>query len=104
MPKGRSTILGGSIRSVDAVRDQMVLNVYGQKPMKILFDERTELYRDGKKVPLHTLGTAQHASVQTTLDGAKIFAVSVHILSEQPQGDYQGRVVSASILERGCWF
>jgi len=94
LPKGRSTILGGEIYRVDPVSDQMVLKVYGEKPLKILFDERTEVYRDGKRVPLHDLGPATHASVQTMLDGASIFAASVHILSTQPEGEYQGRVHS----------
>lgn len=94
LPKGKSTVLGGSIREVDQVRDRMVLNVYGEKPMKILYDERTQVFRDGKRIPLHDLGPTAHASVQTALDGATIFAVSVHILSAQPNGDYEGRVLS----------
>lgn len=94
LPKGKSTILGGSIRSVDPVKDELVLNIYGEKPMRILYDERTQLFRDGQKIPLHEIGPAQHASVQTTLDGAKVFAVTVHVLSQQPEGDYQGRVLS----------
>lgn len=94
LPRGKSTILGGQIYRVDPVQDQFVLKVYGEKPMKILFDERTEVYHDGKRIPLHDLGPATHASVQTMLDGASIFAVSVHILSAQPEGTYQGRVFS----------
>lgn len=94
LPKGKSTVLGGSIHDVDRVRDRMVLNVYGEKPMKILYDERTQVFRNGKRIPLHDLAPAAHASVQTALDGATIFAVSVHILSDQPAGDYEGRVTS----------
>jgi hypothetical protein len=94
LPKGKSTILGGQINHVDPVMDQFVLKVYGEKPMKILFDERTQVYKDGKRIPLHDLGPATHASVQTMLDGASIFAVSVHVLSEQPEGEYAGRVLS----------
>ncbi|MGA7255894.1 MAG: hypothetical protein WBX09_04545 [Terracidiphilus sp.] len=94
LPQGKSTILGGEIFRVDPVMDQLVLKVYGEKPMKILFDERTEVYRDGKRIPLRDLGPATHASVETMLDGADIFAVSVHILSSQPEGEYQGRVLS----------
>jgi hypothetical protein len=94
MPKGKSTVLGGSIRDVDQVRDRFVLNVYGEKPMRILYDERTQVFRDGKRISLRDMGKSAHASVQTTLDGASIFAISVHILSEQPLGDYEGRVVS----------
>lgn len=93
MPKGKSTVMGGSIRDVDQVRDRFVLNIYGEKPMRVLYDERTQVFRDGKRIPLHDLGPSAHASVQTTLEGASIFAISVHILSDQPSGDYQGRVM-----------
>jgi hypothetical protein len=94
LPKGKSTILGGSIQNVDPVRDQFTLHIYGEKPMRILFDERTQVFRDGKKISLQSLGPATHASVQTTLDGADVFAISVHIMSQQAAGNYQGRVVS----------
>jgi cold shock CspA family protein len=94
MPKGKSTVIGGSIRDVDQVRDRFVLNVYGEKPMRVLYDERTQVFRDGKRISLRDFGPTAHASIQTTLDGASIFAVSVHILSEQPSGDFQGRVKS----------
>jgi hypothetical protein len=93
LPGGKSTIFGGAIRDVDPVRDQFLLDIYGEHPMKILFDERTEVYRDGVKVPVHDLGSVKHASVQTTLDGTHIFAKSIHILSQLPQGDYRGRVM-----------
>jgi hypothetical protein len=88
-----STIFGGAIRKIDPVRDQFMLDIYGQRPMKVLFDERTQVYRDGVKIPLHDLGPADHASVQTALDGARIFAISVHILATIPQGQYRGRVL-----------
>lgn len=94
MPGGMSTIFGGAIGKVDPVLDELQLNVYGERPMKILFDERTQLYRDGQKIPLRELKPVDHASVQTTLDGEKIFAKSIHILSSTPQGQYQGRVLS----------
>jgi hypothetical protein len=93
-PQGKSTILGGEIRSVDPVRDELTLKVYGQRPTKILFDERTQVYRDGKPIALHDLGSADHASVQTVLDKTSVYALSIHILSQSPEGEYQGRVLS----------
>jgi hypothetical protein len=93
-PGGTTTVFGGEIRNVDPVRDQLTLRVFGSSPMKILFDARTQVFRDGSRVPLRTLGPSEHASVETTLDGANIFAVSIHILSALPQGEYQGRVLS----------
>jgi hypothetical protein len=93
-PKGTSTIFGGEIRNIDPVRDQLTLAVYGERPMKILFDERTLVYLNGKRIPLHELKREDHASVETTLDGAEIFAVSIHELSNAPEGEYNGKVVS----------
>lgn len=94
LPPGKTTILGGQIRDFDPVRDQFSLRIYGQRPMKILFDERTQVYRDGARIPVRELGPEEHASVQTTLDGDKVFAVSIHILSEAPEGECDGRVLA----------
>jgi hypothetical protein len=93
LPPGKTTIMGGQIRNFDPVRDQFSLQIYGQRPMKILFDERTQVYRDGVRIPVRNLGPEEHASVQTTLDGANVFAVSIHILSESPEGECEGRVI-----------
>ncbi len=94
LPTGTSTIFGGDIRELDPVRDQFMLRVAGQRPMKVLFDERTQVYRDGKRVSLRDLQSGEHVSVETSLDGAKIFAMSIHMLSNRRQGEYEGRVLN----------
>jgi hypothetical protein len=94
LPRGKSTILGGAIMKVDPVRDQLIVKVPGQHPVKILFDERTQVFRDGAKIPLHDLGPVDHASIQSILDGDDVFALSIHMLSSAPEGEYQGRVQS----------
>lgn len=94
LPKGISTILGGSIRDIDPVLDRFTLQIVGEKPMRILYDERTQLFVDGKRISLNQLRPAEHASIQTTLDGTSVFAISVHILSQLQQGDYSGQVIS----------
>jgi hypothetical protein len=93
-PQGTSTILGGAIMSIDRVRDELTLKVFGQKPTKILFDERTQVFRDGKKISLRDLTSADHASVQTMLDGTRVFAISIHVLSRSPAGEFQGNVLN----------
>lgn len=94
-PAGKSTVIGGVIRSIDPVLDEMTLGVYGNgKPMKIYFDERTKFYRDGVKTPLDDMKPQDHASVETLLDGDQVFAVSVHMLSGSPEGECQGQVLA----------
>ena len=99
-PGGKSTVLGGEIRKVDPVRDELILGVFGQRPVKILYDARTQIYLDGKAIPVGELSPAHHASVQTVLDGTNIYALSIHMLSQLPEGEYQGTVISYDPVTR----
>lgn len=95
MPKGKSTVIGGEIGKVDPVRDQLTLNVFGGGPhLKLFYDERTQAYRDGQKISVLQLHPEEHASVETTLDGTKVFALRIHILSQMPEGECRGQVLS----------
>jgi hypothetical protein len=93
-PSGLSTVLGGEIQKVDLVRDQLELKVPGGRPVQILFDERTQMFQNGKKISVLNVHTEDHASIETTLDGTAIFAVRIHLLSNPPDGRLHGQVVS----------
>jgi hypothetical protein len=93
-PPGRKTVMGGQIATVDTVRDQIALKVAGGHTVKILFDERTQVYQNGKKISVLNLHPEDHASVETTLDGTAIFAVRIHLLSDFPDGELRGQVLS----------
>lgn len=94
LPSGKSTVIGGSIRELDGVRDQLTLNIFGGRAMRVLFDARTQVYRDGVKASLRDLRAGDHVSVETMLDGTMIFARSIHMLSRLPEGECQGQVLS----------
>ena len=94
IPPGRATVIGGKIHNVDAVRDQFTLKVFGGKSMKILFDERSQFYRDGVRTSVLDLHANDHASIETTLDGTKVFALRIHIADNAPEGEIQGKVSS----------
>jgi hypothetical protein len=95
IPTGKSTVIGGEIRNVDPVRDQITLKVFGgNDTMKILFDERTQVYRNGQRIPVLTLKPDSHASIETTLDGDRVFALRIHMLSQLPEGECEGQVIS----------
>jgi hypothetical protein len=94
-PPGKSTAIGGEIRDVDPVRDQFTLKVFGSnQTIKVLYDERTQVYRNGERLAVLDLKPDDHASIETTLDGTKIFALRIHMLSQLPQGECQGQVLS----------
>jgi hypothetical protein len=85
---------------VDRVRDQLTLDVFGGRSFKVLFDERTLIYRDGAKSSIRDLRAGDHVSVETVLDGTTVFARSIHMLSELPSGDCQGQVMSYDLDAR----
>jgi hypothetical protein len=94
LPSGKITVMGGTVDRVDLINDQFTLKIFGAKPVKILFDERTRIYRDGKKTTVAELRPNSRASVETMLDGTTVFARAIHMLSKAPQGETQGQVVS----------
>jgi hypothetical protein len=94
MPQGKTTVIGGTIHDVDPVRDQFTLKVFGGRPLKILFDERTQVYRDGARISLHDLHSDDHASVETVLDGTNVFALEIRMLSRPSEGEFQGQVLN----------
>jgi hypothetical protein len=94
VPPGKATVMGGEIHNVDPVRDQFRLEVPGGRPIKLLFDARTQIYRDGVKIAPGDLHSGDRASVETVLDGTNVFALSIHMLSHPPEGECQGQVLS----------
>lgn len=92
IPRGRSTVFGAEILTVDPVRDQLTVRIYGERPTKILFDERTEVYRDGQQVSLQALRPRERVSIETTVDGTKVFARSIHMLADPAVAKCEGRV------------
>lgn len=94
-PPGKSTVIGGAIGRVDPVRDQITLRLFGSNDtMKILYDERTQVYVNGKRIDVLDLKPETHASVETTLDGTRVFALRIHVLTSLPEGDCRGVVLS----------
>jgi hypothetical protein len=93
-PNRKSTVLGGEIKRVDSVRDALIMEIFGQHPIEVFFDQRTHVYLDGKPIPLGALSPANHASVETVLDGTHIYAISIHMLSRLSEGKYQGQLIN----------
>jgi hypothetical protein len=95
LPKGKSTIIGGTVTNLDRVRDEMTLRVFGSKQkMKVLFDPRTRIFRDGVPVALQDLRNEDHVSVETRLDGTAVFAQRIEIFAHSTLGQCSGQVLS----------
>jgi hypothetical protein len=93
LPQGNSTVIGGAIHRVDWVRDQLTIDVFGGRQTKVLFDERTLVYRDGVQASLGSLRNGERVSLETVLDGTAVFARTIHTLSHSMEGECHGQVL-----------
>jgi hypothetical protein len=77
------------------VRDQLTVRIFGSRQtMKILFDGRTQFFRDGAKISSLELRKEDHVSVETQLDGTAVFARSIHVFGAATLGECNGQVLS----------
>ena len=94
LPPAKATLIGGNLEKLDQVRDQLTLRPFGGGWMKILFDARTHVYRDGKPASSSDLKTGERVYIDTILDGTTIFARNIRFNTDTSGGESQGAVLS----------
>ncbi len=92
-PSGKTTLVGGTITSVDHVRDRLILQVFGGGRTAVLFDERTRVLRQGGSGSLDDLKNGERVYVDTALDGTDVFARNVRLV-QTPEGQSNGQIVA----------
>ncbi len=101
LSKSKVTLVGGTIEKLDRVRDQLTVRPFGGgSRMKILFDARTHVYRDGQVTSPTDLKKGDRVYVDTILNGTTVFARNIRFNTNTAQGESQGSVVSYS-ADRG---
>jgi hypothetical protein len=93
-PKGKATLMGGTVLKIDRVRDQMTLSLFGGGRTRILFDARTHIYRDGMVASLGDLQNGSRVYVDTVLAGVDIFAENIRVRTQDATGQSSGQVLS----------
>jgi hypothetical protein len=96
MPKGTVSLVGGTVRNVDQIRDKLVVQVFGGKAMKIAFDERTHIYRDGVETTQLGVRKGDRVYVDTMLDGTRVFARNIRVETAARAADSAGQVLSVN--------
>ena len=93
-PTGKSTLVGGRVSKVDAGPMKSWVQPFGGRNLKIVFDGRTQIFRDGAKATASDLRGGDKIYVDTILDGTTIFAKNIRILTQRTSGESRGQVVS----------
>ena len=97
LPKGKATLIGGLATSVDHVRNHVTVQPFGGgKKVKVFVDERSRIYRNGVETTVLGIHKGDRVYVDTMLDGDKIFAKNVRVLTDTGLAEVRGQVISAS--------
>jgi hypothetical protein len=93
LPNGKVTLVGGTVKSVDMVRNHLVVQPFGGGAMKVNFDERTHIYRDGIETTQLGIRKGERVYIDTMLDGSAVFARNIRVRLGQP-AHAEGQVIS----------
>lgn len=95
LPKAKLTLIGGTVRTVDPIRNRMTVDIYGGKSkMDLIFDDRTKITRDGTEVTPMVIRKGDRVYLDTQKVRDKIFAKQVQIVTKFDSADLNGQVVS----------
>jgi hypothetical protein len=93
-PDGRVSLIGGTVDRVDQIRNRMSVHIFGGGSMKVFFDERSRIYRDGVETTQLALKQGERVYLDTQLDNDRIFARNIHIKTKFQPADATGQIVS----------
>lgn len=88
------SLIGGTVKSIDQIKDHMTVRVYGSGSMKVKFDQRTHFYRDGRETTQMALKRGDRVYIDTQLNQGAVFAKNVHIETGNSPADANGQIVS----------
>ncbi|MBI2677320.1 MAG: hypothetical protein HYX28_00910 [Candidatus Koribacter versatilis] len=94
LPKSKVTLVGGKVRSIDQIRNRMTVDTFGGGKMKFVFDERSHIYRDGVETTQLAIKKGDRVYVDSQLDGPKVFARSVRVVTQLTPADADGQLLS----------
>jgi hypothetical protein len=95
LPTGTTSLVGGTVRSVDHVRNQLTIAVFGGNRWKIAFDERTHIFLKGAETTQMAIKKGERVYVDTMLDRQKheVFARNISVGVAAPAADADGQVM-----------
>ncbi len=94
LKRDRVSLVGGTLESIDRLRDRFILRPFGQGKLTIVFDPRTQFVRDGKASGALDMHPGDRLYVETVLDGTRVFAKTIHALTGAAMGTTFGQVIA----------
>lgn len=94
LPKSSITLIGGTVTSVDEIRNRITVKPFGGKQrLHMNFDVRTHIFRNGLAATERDLKPGDRIYLDTMLDGSKVFAKSIWIRDRSGSGNGRGQII-----------
>jgi hypothetical protein len=100
LPKGKLTLVGGTVSKIDPINDRLELRDFGGGKTYIHFDLRTRILRNGTPAAVKDIQPGNRVYADTMLKGDQVFAKTIRLETSADQGDARGQVVAID-TERG---
>ena len=93
LPQGKTSLVGGTVANIDGVHNRLSVKVFGKGgKWNVAFDERTHFFVDGAETTFEKVKKGERVYVDTMLDGHRIFARNVHIVTKTGPASARGQV------------
>jgi hypothetical protein len=93
LPPGKPTLVGGSVAKIDRIKQEISLKPFGGGSMKVFFDERTHIYRDGVETTQLGIHKGDRVYVDTLSDGGHVLAKSIRVQTAMQSADARGQLM-----------
>ena len=95
VPRSTTTLVGGTISSVDRMRNRLKVHVFAGNTWTVNFDERTHIFRNGAETTQLALKKGERVYLDTQLDNNRhdIFARNIRVGVAPLPADADGQIV-----------
>ncbi len=94
LPKGNATLIGGTVRKIDRIRDRVQVQAFGGHTMTVGFDERTHIFRDGVETTQLGIHPGDRVYVDTLLDKTHILAKNIRVVTSLKPANADGQLLA----------
>ncbi len=94
LPPGKPSLVGGVVGKIDRVNQTVLVKPYGGGSMKIYFDDRTHIFRNGVETTMLGIRKGDRIYADTLLDGAHVLAKNLRVGGEPHPTSVRGELLS----------
>jgi hypothetical protein len=94
MPTGEISLIGGTVKSIDRIRNRLTVEPFHAGAIKMRFDERTHIYRDGVETTMMGINKGDRVYVDSQLDKSFILARNIRVVTSAEAADARGQILA----------